>query len=463
MTHATPRLLAGNNLAVLVAAHALARRGRPVTLLTDGRAPGGHFAGMQIDGSDFDIGMVMLERPPVAPDAAPGRPPYRPQVRNDWTRFAADVARWMDTHVALRRVATPTVQVEGRSGPDYLIANRLDLLAGTGGGALQAPGPDDGRHPSHKVAGPAYEHLSYAEAAALHHGVDWHGRWIEPFVRKLLDAGSQDFLARYHRTGWVPLYYPETLDAARRGELVALPEYPFFTTPGGFVGEVVAQLAADIVRTPGCRIERAPLTGLRHDGGRWHLQCEGTQAAASQVALGLAPERLQALLGLPAAAPQRAASVALLFARVRAAAIGRPLGCHMVVEPAFASYRVVDQDALAGRDAGWHRVVIEASPRALAERAGSDAPAALQAVLADELRTLLQLPAEADLQVLKCFVARGALVLPTAEAVTQGRSSAAAFAEATPGACLSGALLGFGVASFNDQIVQGLQIAEELA
>ncbi len=55
-------LLVGNNLAVLVAAAELGEAGRDVVLVTDGRPPGGHFRGLRVAGTDFDIGMVTLEQ-----------------------------------------------------------------------------------------------------------------------------------------------------------------------------------------------------------------------------------------------------------------------------------------------------------------------------------------------------------------------------------------------------------------
>ena len=55
-------LLAGNNLAMLVAVSELARRGRRVRLCSDAKPLGGHFAGMRLQGQGYDIGMVMLEQ-----------------------------------------------------------------------------------------------------------------------------------------------------------------------------------------------------------------------------------------------------------------------------------------------------------------------------------------------------------------------------------------------------------------
>jgi hypothetical protein len=130
----------------------------------------------------------------------------------------------------------------------------------------------------------------------------------------------------------------------------------------------------------------------------------------------------------------------------------------MVVDEGYAAYRLTDQDALAGRDPAWHRVVIEANPERVARLAAHEP---IESVLKRELAQLLAVDDPASVQVAKCVTARNALMIPTAECVTQAARSHSDLVESMPGVALTGALLGYGVASLNDQIVQGLKIAEE--
>ena len=460
------RLLVGNSLGVLVAACELARSGRAVTLLTDGKALGGHFGGIRIEGHAFDIGMVLLEKVSPPPDAAADAlRTYTPARRNDWTRFGNLAGDWLDAQLPLRRTPTPTTRVQGRVGPDYLIANRLDLLRHADCAAPALLPRDDPRHAAHKNHGRAYEHLSYAEAARFNHGDAVQARYIEPFVRKLFDVSSDGFLARYHRAGWLPLYYPETLAAALRGESAGLPEYPFHTTETGFVGELVAQLHRQLADSPHVRLVEQPLQSLGRNAGAWLAHtADGSAWTSTTLALGLPVERCLALSGVPAPAPPPAASVALMFCLVRSDAIGRGLGCEMVVDDDHAAYRASDQDALAGLDPQWHRVVIEASPRRLAELAAQTqaGQATAETVLENELRSLLGIDGEGAVRVLKHMTARNALPLPTAAALPPAQAAGHTKPAAQPRAAQTRAVLGYGVASFNDQIVQGLKIAEEL-
>ena len=461
MAKSTSILLVGNSLALLVAARELARGGHSVALLTDGKPPGGHFAGVRVQGHAFDIGMVLLEKPvPIGIESQPGE--YRPDIRNDWTRFAAPVREWLEDQCSFRRVRTPTVQLDGVSGPDYLIANRLDLMLGSSV-ALPEPLPrSNPRHAIHKNSGSAYDTLTYGEAAVFNHGEELHELYFEPFVRKLYGVPSSRLLARYHRSGWVPLYYPETLVAAIRGEPPTLSEYAFHTTEEGFVGAIVSKLVATLLGAPNVEVVTAPIHSLSLVDETWRVSSAGSTWSSNRAGLGLPADRCRSLLGLVASEPPEAASVALLFCLVRARAVGRALCCHMVADRRGATYRLTDQDALAGLDPEWHRVVVEASPDELTRLAPSGGNDDARDVLVNELKSLMQLESDDSIQVLKYLVARNALALPTMAVVANAKADHLELSDQTKGAALSGALLGYGAASFNDQIVQGLHIARSL-
>lgn len=453
-------IFVGNGLAVLIAAVEQARLGKPVTLLADGRAPGGHFAGMTVDDLHFDIGMVMLEEhQPQQPCDELAR--YDPALRNDWTRFGHLAGRWLRAQTPLRRVPTPQCRVGGASWPDYLIANRLDAFAQAG---VDGPAPrsiDDPLHAAGKLHGATYEQLSYADAARANHGAALHARFIEPFVRKLAGVGSDAVLARQHRAVWAPLYYPQTLRAALAGEATSLPEYPFWTTETGCVSQLVRQLADELACRPLTTVVTAPLTRLQAGPRGWTVTAHnGRSWQARRAVLGCAAERACGLLGLPSPLPTPAASVSVLMASVATAAVGQPTACLMVVDDEFATHRLTSPDVMAGLGPGRMRVVLEAHPdRLRALHPQLDVTDALVA----EMRVLLAIDSTADVQVHKCLTAKNALVLPTAQAMAVSQSAAAAVAAAAPGAWLTGNLLGYGVASLNDQIVQALHVTEALA
>jgi hypothetical protein len=259
----------------------------------------------------------------------------------------------------------------------------------------------------------------------------------------------------------VPLYYPETLAQAVRSEPTGLTEYPFWTMPNGFVGQLVASLRQKIEEMPCITVIHSPIKSLHHLDGRWTAVIDaGNIHESPQLALGLSLDRASILLNTPVSLPSAAASVSLLFSMVRSDQIRIPHVCTMLLDDELASYRLTDQDALAGLDPEWHRVTLEASPEMLARLYPK---LSTEAALRVELAILLGMAASDDaaINVLKCITVHNALVIPSSIQVSQIETASTEISNAAPGAILTGTLLGYGVASLNDQLVQGLKITEQ--
>ena len=453
-------LFAGNNVALLVAGLELAKQGRELCIVTDGRPMGAHFAGMKLGEHSFDIGMVLLEKVHRT-DGSDDLSDYHPEVRNDWTRFGHLSSAWLDSNAETVRVPTSHTLVDNIAHPDYLLSNRLDAFLNAEGGPESASGSADPAHPSHKVYGKLYNTLTYAQAAEVNHGHQLHAHYIGPFVQKLTSVSSSDFLARYHRAGWVPLYYPETLRAAIRGEHHGLQEYPFWMIKSGSVAALMTELRERLSTYPNVTIVDRKLVSLSLASDVATAVTEdGEKFTGNRLAVGLPNDRCHSLLKQTPPVQTHAASVTVLFCVVKAAAIGRNTGCMMVVDPSFASYRLTDQDTLAGTGATWHRITIEAGPGLLAKQyPGQPAEDALTA----EVMRLLKIEEPDAVKVLDCITARNALVLPDEAGIRSAQLTREMMQKHLPGAALTGTILGYGVASLNDQLVQGLKVAKEFS
>ena len=77
--------------------------------------------------------------------------------------------------------------------------------------------------------------------------------------------------------------------------------------------------------------------------------------------------------------------------------------------------------------------------------------------------SLLGLPGPESIVSTRVISAKDALPIPDARCVDQAERARELLSAAAPGAFLTGALVGLGCASMNDQIVQGLSIAERAA
>jgi hypothetical protein len=462
-------VLVGNNLAVLVAAAELGSAGREVVLITDGRPAGGHFRGLRVADTDFDIGMVTLEQlgsGSAGPADGPDLAEYRADRRYDWTRFADLVDRWQERHVELRRVPTPEVLVEGRRWPDHLMTDRLDVVATLGSPPSTLVSRDDPAHVSNKTTGAAFDVLTYQEAAVLAHGPDVQRRLVTPFAEKVLGPALGPLLARYHRVAWLPLYWPETVADVCAGRPTAVTEHAFWTTSTGSVGELVRALERRVAALPTVTVDLATVDSLVPAAGGWQVRTSaGGVFVHPQPVLGLAHDRVAALLGIPAVPRPGGSPVTVLFALVRGSAIREPVACLLVADPEFLTYRVTDQDLAAGLDPEWRRVTVEAGPEANRLTAeGAD----VSVLLVAELCRLYGMDAgtmdadHPDVRVLRTMTAAGALSVPSAAVVAADRAAAEAILDACPTALLTGALLGTAVNSLGDQVVHGLAVAQRL-
>lgn len=456
----TDVLVIGSGLAGLIAALELARKRHSVTLLTDGRAPGGHFRGITVNGWEFDLGMVMLEQLPAPALPCNDLNDYKPQQRNDWTRFGHLASRWLRNQLPLRQVPTPTCHLEGRDVPDLLIANRLDALHQTDSSLLPWLDHNDPCHAHNKLRPGVYDTLNYAQAATLNHGRAIQERFVDPFVEKLSAKKSSDFLARQHRAAWAPLFYPETLRAAAAGQTHGLPEYHFWTTESGCVATLIRHLHQQLAAQATARIHERPIATLTlHTSGWTAGTDDGKHWSATEAVMALASSRCGALLDVPIAAPNNNVSVSLWLCTVPAEKATVVSGCQMVIDRKYALYRVSCPELQAGTDASTLRLIVEANPEILARRyPGIDANDAIRGEIAD----ILKMNNPLDLTVHKALTAKDALQLPTAHNIDLAHQCHAALQMQAPRAHFTGTLLGYGVGSINDQIVQGLQIAASL-
>ncbi|MEZ0493703.1 hypothetical protein AB2L28_15805 [Kineococcus sp. TBRC 1896] len=453
-------LLVGGNLAMLVAAADLVARGHGVRLLTDGAAPGGYFRGSVVEGETFDNGMVLIERRTEAGGSAADEPtPYAPSALHDWTRFGQRVDDWLTGRVELRRAPSLEVSVDGRRWPDHLLSNRLDVFGHLG---TDDPAPfqvGDARHPAVKSTSPTFDEVTYGELAPLVHGARNHAHLITPFARKVLGPSHEHVLARHHRSGWLPLYWPESVASARAGLPVGMPEYPFWSVAGGTVSDVVAGLVGELADSNACEVDTSPVVAVGRDARGWQVRTAAAgRGRASRLAVGLTPARLHEVSGGACAAPvdpPAANGVDLVYCLVRATGARTPVSCLLVTESHLDVYRLTDQDVLAGTDRPWHRVVLEARTR------GASVTGAVPG-LVGELCALLGVDAE-DVRVLGARRAERGIPLLSAPVVEADAARAAATVAWARDAPLSGSLLGLHVTSMNDQIVQGLEIAEELS
>lgn len=403
-------LLIGNSFALLVVALELANKGYKISILTDFKKPGGHFAGIEIQGYSFDFGMVMYEGLDNLGNEDDFST-YDPKIRNDWVRFGGAISEWVRSRVDVKRASTPQCLIDGKIYPDYLITNKLDAFkhAASQLGSTTLSVVKD-IHPRVKAQSAAYDHLNYYDAASICHGKALHDHYIEPFVQKLLMIPSSRFLARYHRAAWAPLFYPETINQVMNGVDFDIDEYKFWVSKNGFSGQLVSNTLQTLKSYENVRFIEDSVDYLKNSGSGWIASAAGNLFESQKVVLGISVERAYALLGIDSSHEVDSTSVAILFAIVQSSKIKKRLGCLMIVDDEYASYRLTDQDTISGNDPVWHRVTIEANPKYIEQKYNSSD---FEKVMRNELRALLGLENNNSLEVLKFLIAKNSLVYPS--------------------------------------------------
>jgi hypothetical protein len=318
--------------------------------------------------------------------------------------------------------------------------------------SLPAPGP---LHASRKLA-PDYQGVGYAEASLANHGEPLHALF-ELLANKITDRSTRDILAPWHRLAWLPLYYPETLQAAVRGDISGLPEYPFRAAREGFTGALVRELLQAMYQAGVQVVDDSVQSLTPTDHGLTVTAGDGQQWVAPRVVMGVAQGRAGELLGV-AHAPPKGASVCILFGLIEREKLRQHDSCLLVLDAERAIYRLSNQDVAAGTQEPVCRVTVEFNPAYAAQLYPDQDEAGLLQCVSQELVALGVIDEVGDFRVLRRIQADGALPFAD-QALLDYNALLREAAAGLPSVELTAGLLGMGVSSFNDQIIQGLKLA----
>jgi hypothetical protein len=456
------QVVVGGTVAALTAADAIAAEGRPVRLYLPRRGVGGGFLPLERGGRRLDLGMRVLElhyegtgSPPPVEDYRADDEGHRP--------FVALVDAWVRGLVggdAVVPVDTPASYLHGRLGPELLLSSDLS-------GAAGLAGEEDARRMAAEAADAARRsgdagwlaadqrgrlaQVSFDEASLHQHGRRFHDVFLDPFIRKVRPAGGSDVVAALRRKVWVPLFWPRTVAEALGGLPVGfVPERPLTVVRPGGMGAVVSALV-DRLGTRGVEVIRYDRVGAvaSHDAGVQIAFDDGSAVVAQRPVLGLSAGDLF-----------RAAGIGLSTDRVRTVmawvgvreddVLARPGFVH-VLDAAVPAYRVTPGE----RDAAGSWVFcVELAHDVRAEQAAATAAGVLRT-----LGLVREHAATEDLGVL----AGPTFTAPTADNLRRHTVALGRWHElGLPALVVAGAQAPF-ADSFNEQVVQGLQVAASAA
>lgn len=456
-------VICGSGVSVIVAAELLGSAGYPVVVLNPGKALGGIFRGISANGLKYDVGMTNFEFDLFA-SQSDDILDYEPGKKSDIGRFVHFVNRYVERFTKVHQVPPVKMLFGDKLIGDFILSNSFDVLAQLDEG-LRAKVIDELKaitrgpmslHARNKEDSRSAIYASNYEAASIgNHGKTIHKHLIQPMLKKVLNVDPHELDAVFHRNGWVPLFYPETLltqfsDNPQELRPTSF-HYPNDTYFGSFVEKVTKRVASlDNVQV----LNNVSITEV--DRKKKCVICDEGIFEFDLLAWEhdidiLAPEYEFSKI----TSEQSRANLALFFTEVESGGIGTPFS--VVTDPCSDSefYRVTDQTVCSAIENNTHRIIFEANADNLLSDDLNDVGTI------SEIASLLDIDRDAVKQI-SGFRFNGALTVPNTLNMAAYQERHARLTAELTDIYLMGRSSGYIAATLNDHILQPIKMLKEL-
>jgi hypothetical protein len=217
--------LFGGSLINLALAECLYKNKKDFSWYTLGEKVGGHFSGVKIGGNFVDLGMVLLEF------GTHDMKEFR-MSRDPITSKA--LAKFFDAYQTVP--ASVKVKYESSLHPDFIISDDCKLIWERS--FSSNPGVEC---PSEKWRIDYFESMTYDEYCMKAYP-EFYSTLLEKFASKISYGGHKKMSCRYHRSAWLPLFYPDTVSGQNKDVKV----YPFRKFLNRSVADVINEKFAFI-------------------------------------------------------------------------------------------------------------------------------------------------------------------------------------------------------------------------
>lgn len=452
-------LIYGSGLSALALAERLGSAGRRVVLVNPDKHWGGIFRGLNIDGELFDAGMTNFEFD-LFGEASDDIQNYNPDLKRDVGRYVHFVRQYLSRFVQVAPLPTPRMQFGSHVLEDMIISNRFEVLTVLPAHIrdsicnelteiVSRPNPLHPRtknDPDSPLVGATFEKVSLAN-----HGPTFHGLFIEPMFRKILGIPTGEIEGIFHRNGWAPLFYPESLLSQFTSSPQSLKptifSYPRDIHFGAFIDRIMNEVRgmANVKVIDSAK-------NASFDVRRSRMRIEAAEFSFARLAWGGQPSKLLEMSG-EGQSPARRASIDMFFLKAKDYGVTNRFGVLIDSEGTSPFYRVTNQSICSGAQCAEHKIILECNSTNWESRLdksrelnsalmkyGID-PASVTSVHHRTFNGALSIPSHAGMEQFKCWRNRVAHELPDVE--------------------LIGASSGYVSVTLNDHIIQALKIADQ--
>lgn len=456
---ADPFVVVGGNIASLVAADALASTGAQVQLFMPAGPIGGGFSCRHINGRVLQMGVRLIELDYGNTNSPPSMETYEPGPTGH-APFIKIVRAWIEELMdgQLFEASRPLVSYRGEVYQDIHISADLTSLPSIVGTSQAKTIAQETTHALKRFAQMGQVSIDadpwktdLKTSSLANHGATFHSLLIEPLCRKLVPKGSSEIITALRRKVWMPLYYPKTLQEAALGQPLSYKPYrPFHVDGSGGCDELINRLHERVRSNPSIAVRTVgKLYSLTNMGnGQTRLVFDDQKVIdATRPVVGLSAEETFNAVGI-AFKPERL-QVHLAWVEVREDLIIQNPSTVLIGDPDLAVVRI----SQGGKtNPGYKLFVLELA---------HDAPESIEGIVRKAMSSSGIIDGDSPFEIIDGLKAP-ALVAPTKTMVENHRVSLAAFLDRGLEVELIGPILGPGVDSLNEQILQGLHFASRI-
>ena len=460
-------ILAGNYLTTMIAALELSKSGKKVCVINPLPAWGGHFTKINVNGNNFDPGAISHEFTAFNDTGLLDPKSYQPNVRNDWGRFTKVIENYTRSHIELVRMQTPYTVYDGQLYPDIIMTNKLDVLQHPvlanrikSETQLITSQPESELHPKNKKTNQLYIEKNYYEASVANHGATLHSELFEPYFQKMSNLSTTGLIALYHRIGWLPLYYPETILSQYSDSPQNFHDTYFCYPKAGYVG-VFGETLSKRLEEAGITIVREAIEKVDDIPGKTTVILKsGLDVTAPKLIWSLTHDQLvSAVTDKPANIFDRW-SATLVFMTIPRIKLLKTFSVLWSPDRQTLFYRACNQTESSGFDEPNARITVELNPDYL-KGLGLTEEADIIKRVKQDFATLGFVSDTEAISIEGFKTLKNVLLLPSRENWKLLENERDILYDRYPNVFFTRNTESFFTDTLNDQIIKGLKIAEQ--
>jgi hypothetical protein len=214
-------LIYGNSLASIISAFVLSsNKKKKIYLINNKKFWGGHFNSPIIKKKKFDAGMFLFEFDGLAKVNSLDPKFYDLKKFSNVQLYSFKIRKFINSFIKTKKIKPILFYYNKNFYNDYLISNDLKFLKKITQGKKIFNEVSKINikklkfqkiHANQKRRSAKYDKISLKTASIANHGLTFHRLFIEQFCKKVFNDSSKNIVAKFHRAGWLPLFWPETI------------------------------------------------------------------------------------------------------------------------------------------------------------------------------------------------------------------------------------------------------------